>query len=74
LTIRSIKTITDTLQRFFSGSAHLLHSYQKLFLLENMGGLTPTSTKHMPINNFTKDEFKDALEDARQVLFLMRLG
>ena len=39
-----------------------------------MGGLTPTSTSHRPINNFIKEEFKIALHDAKQVLFMMRVG
>jgi hypothetical protein len=42
----SIKTITDTLQGFFSGSTHILHSYQKIFLLESMGDLAPNCISH----------------------------
>jgi hypothetical protein len=39
-----------------------------------MGDLELTSTWLRPINNFTKDEFKDALSYASQVLFMMRVG
>jgi hypothetical protein len=39
-----------------------------------MGDLKPTSTWLRPIDNFTKEEFKDALNEASQVLFLMRVG
>ena len=57
----SIKTITDTIQGFLSGSTHILHSYQKFYLLESMGSLTPDCSSLKLHNAITKEEFKDAL-------------
>jgi hypothetical protein len=70
----SIKSITDTIQGFLSGSTHILHSYQKFYLLESMGSLTPDCTSLKLHNAITKEEFKDALQNKKQVLFLMRVG
>ena len=39
-----------------------------------MGGLTPTSTSLSSLNTLTKEEFKDVLDDAKQALFLMKVG
>jgi hypothetical protein len=70
----SIKTTSGTLQGFLSGSAHILLSYQKLYLLESMGNLSPYCTSLKLHKAITKEEFKDALHNKKQVLFLMKVG